>query len=92
MKKAASSVGDPGRVLICFDFEAPYGTPYKDEPYDLAKNTTAILDELAKHDARAVFFVVGRMAEDHPDIVQAIARRRPRDRTAWLRARQPGPL
>ena len=73
MKKAAGSLGDPGRVLICFDFEAPYGTPYKDEPYDLAKNTRAILDELAKHDARAVFFVVGRMAEDHPDIVQAIA-------------------
>ena len=73
MKKAASPSGDPGRVLICFDFEAPYGTPYKDEPYDLAKNTRAILDELAKHDARAVFFVVGRMAEDHPDIVQAIA-------------------
>lgn len=73
MTKAASPSGDPGRVLICFDFEAPYGTPYKNEPYDLAKNTRAILDELVKHDARAVFFVVGRMAEDHPDTVQAIA-------------------
>lgn len=73
MKKASSSAGDPGRVLICFDFEGSYGTPHKGEPYDLAKHSSVILEELAKHEARAVFFVVGRMAEEHPDVVQAIA-------------------
>jgi peptidoglycan/xylan/chitin deacetylase (PgdA/CDA1 family) len=62
-----------GRLLICFDFEASYGMPHKGDPYDLPGNATAILEELAKHQARAVFFVVGRMIDEHPDVVQAIA-------------------
>lgn len=61
-----------GQLLLCFDFEGSYGMPY-DFPYDLARNTERILAELARYDAHAVFFVVGRLVEEHPDVVQAIA-------------------
>ena len=43
-------------------------------PFDLHRSARLILDELALHEARAVFFVVGRMVEDHPDVVADIAR------------------
>ena len=35
--------------------------------------TPQILDVLARHDARATFFVVGSLAQAHPDIIQRIA-------------------
>ena len=59
-------------LLVCFDYEGSYGMPY-DMPYDLASSTQRILDTLAAHNARAVFFVVGRLAEKEPQIVEAIA-------------------
>ena len=68
----SESVDGHGRLLLCFDFEGTYGMPY-DLPFDLNKSTDRILAELAKHDAHAVFFVVGRMVEEHPDVVRAIA-------------------
>ena len=71
--KTSGSVGERGRLLVCFDFEGSYGMPHKGEPYDLSGSASAILDELAEHEAHAVFFVVGRMIEEHPDVVQAIA-------------------
>lgn len=60
------------RLLVCFDFEGSYGMPH-DVPYDLDRTTELILAELAQHDAHAVFFVVGRMVEEHPDVVHTIA-------------------
>ena len=42
-------------------------------PYDLNKGAELILAKLAEYDARAVFFVVGRMVEDNPDLIRAIA-------------------
>jgi peptidoglycan/xylan/chitin deacetylase (PgdA/CDA1 family) len=66
-------VDDPGRLLVCFDFEGSYGMPHKGAPYDLARGASAILEELARQQASAVFFVVGRMVEEHPDVVQAVA-------------------
>lgn len=59
-------------LLVCFDFEGSYGMPY-DTPYDLAASANRILGTLAAHSARAVFFVVGRLAEKEPNIVEAIA-------------------
>jgi peptidoglycan/xylan/chitin deacetylase (PgdA/CDA1 family) len=61
-----------GRLLVCFDFEGSYGMPHK-VPYDVHGGARLILDELAAHAARGVFFVVGRMVEDYPDIVRDIA-------------------
>jgi peptidoglycan/xylan/chitin deacetylase (PgdA/CDA1 family) len=62
-----------GRLLVCFDFEGAYGMPHQGEPYDLAANAAAILGELAAQQARAVFFVVGRMVEEHPEVVASLA-------------------
>jgi peptidoglycan/xylan/chitin deacetylase (PgdA/CDA1 family) len=47
--------------------------PHKGAPYDLARGASAILEELARQQASAVFFIVGRMIEEHPDVVHAIA-------------------
>lgn len=41
--------------------------------YDLGRSAELICAELARYGAHAVFFVVGRMVEEHPDIVHAIA-------------------
>lgn len=71
--KTSDPVSDPGRLLVCFDFEGSYGMPHKSEPYDLTKGTHDILETLAEQQASAVFFIVGRMVEEHPDVVQAIA-------------------
>lgn len=71
--KAPSSVDTPGRLLVCFDFEGSYGMPHKGTPYDLEGGARAILDELARQQVSAVFFIVGRMIEEHPDVVQAVA-------------------
>jgi peptidoglycan/xylan/chitin deacetylase (PgdA/CDA1 family) len=61
-----------GRLLLCFDFEGSYGMPH-DAPYDVAAGAQLILAQLARFSARAVFFVVGRLAEEHPDVVRALA-------------------
>jgi peptidoglycan/xylan/chitin deacetylase (PgdA/CDA1 family) len=67
-----TDVSDGGRLLVCFDFEGSYGMPHA-VPFDVRRSARLILDELAKHSAQAVFFVVGRMVEDHPDVVRDIA-------------------
>ena len=61
-----------GRMLICFDFEGSYGMPHN-VPYDLDASARSILAVLARYQASAVFFVVGRMVEEHPRVVQALA-------------------
>lgn len=60
------------QVMVCFDFEGDYGMPYKDR-YDLAETTHRLLTVLDRHAVKAVFFVVGRLIEERPEIVQAIA-------------------
>jgi peptidoglycan/xylan/chitin deacetylase (PgdA/CDA1 family) len=44
-----------------------------DVPYDLRTSAGLILAELARYNAHAVFFVVGRLVEEHPDVVHTIA-------------------
>jgi peptidoglycan/xylan/chitin deacetylase (PgdA/CDA1 family) len=60
------------RMIISFDFEGSYGMPHK-VPYDQHASARSILEVLARYQARAVFFVVGRMVEEHPDLVQELA-------------------
>jgi peptidoglycan/xylan/chitin deacetylase (PgdA/CDA1 family) len=67
-----TDVTDRGRLLVCFDFEGSYGMPHK-VPFDVRRSARLILDELAQHSAQAVFFIVGRMVEDHPEVVRDIA-------------------
>jgi peptidoglycan/xylan/chitin deacetylase (PgdA/CDA1 family) len=61
----------PGRLLVCFDFEGSFGMPH-DVPYDLNKAASLILEQLDCYQVQAVFFIVGRIVEDYPDVVQAI--------------------
>ena len=68
----SGSADGRGRLLVCFDFEGAHGMPH-DLPYDLDEGAELILAKLAEYDARAVFFVVGRMVEDNPDLIRAIA-------------------
>jgi hypothetical protein len=63
------------KVAVYFDYESIWGMPWHDaEAYDLAKTTDRILAVLAKHDVKATFFVVGRLVETHPKIIQKIAK------------------
>ena len=57
---------------MCFDFEGSYGMPH-DVPYDLEQGARKILGMLARYQASATFFVVGRLVEEHPGIVHALA-------------------
>jgi peptidoglycan/xylan/chitin deacetylase (PgdA/CDA1 family) len=41
-------------------------------PYNLEASTTSILNLLRDFDAQALFFVVGRLAEEHPDIIRRL--------------------
>jgi len=63
----------PRHMIICFDFEGAYGMPH-DAPYDVVSAGRRILDRLATFGMPAVFFVVGRLAEDHPELVGEISR------------------
>ncbi len=44
------------------------------QPRRVGENTRAILDLLAAHEVKATFYVLGWVAERHPDLVKAIAR------------------
>jgi len=72
MAATMNNATDRGRLLVCFDFEGSYGMPHE-VPFDIHRSARLILDELARHSAQAVFFVVGRMVEDHPEVVRDIA-------------------
>ena len=64
--------GKASRLLMCFDFEGSYGMPH-DAPYDIEASARMILGILARYPASATFFVVGRLVEEHPQIVHALA-------------------
>lgn len=51
---------DPGQMALTYD----------DGPND--PHTLRLLDVLARHDARATFFLIGRYASQRPEIVRAI--------------------
>ena len=54
---------DPSQMALTFD----------DGPND--PHTLRLLDVLAKHNARATFFLIGKYVRQRPDIVRAIAGR-----------------
>ena len=62
----------PRHILVCFDLEGAYGMPH-DAPYDVVSAARRILDRLAAFGAPAVFFVVGRLAEEHPGLIDEIS-------------------
>jgi len=54
-----------------FDYEGEWGMPHR-VPYDIERTTSRILEVLCHHDVRAMFFIVGRLVEERPDLVARI--------------------
>jgi peptidoglycan/xylan/chitin deacetylase (PgdA/CDA1 family) len=71
MREARSS-DKASRLLVCFDFEGSYGMPH-DAPYDLEASARTLIGTLAQYQATATFFVVGRLVEEHPKIIDVLA-------------------
>lgn len=62
-----------GRVLFAVPTRTPCHALTVDDGPD-PSTTPALLDVLARHGARATFFVLGERAERHPDLVARIVR------------------
>lgn len=73
MVRLPATSARPRNMIISFDFEGAYGMPHQ-VPYDVVSAGHRILDRLAAFGMPAVFFVVGRLAEEHPGLVAEIAR------------------
>lgn len=65
---------DHTRVTVTFDFEGQFGMPGPAE-YDIVATTSRLLDLLDDARVTAVFFIVGQIAERHPDVVAELHRR-----------------
>lgn len=59
-------------ITIFFDFEGKYGMPYKSK-YDLVKTTHQLLGVLNAYNVKAVFFAVGKIIGEYPDLIKEIA-------------------
>ena len=66
------SADQAGRLLVCFDFEGSYGMPHRGT-LDPEASARTLLGTLERYEAQATFFVVGRLAEEHPQVVSALA-------------------
>lgn len=58
-------------VSVTFDYEGAWGMPYS-QNYDLGKATDRLLSALQRHDAKAVFFVTGKVVTQYPHIIKKI--------------------
>ncbi|HUZ21095.1 MAG TPA: polysaccharide deacetylase family protein [Acidimicrobiales bacterium] len=58
-------------MLVTFDYEGCWGMPFEAR-YDQDRSTGEILRVLAAHGVAAVFFVVGKLAEERPDLVKEL--------------------
>ena len=59
-----------GRTLIAGNDPYEVALTYDDGPNDAA--TLALLEILARHNARATFFMIGKFVRQHPEIVRAV--------------------
>lgn len=59
------------KVMVCFDYEGKFGMPFGAE-YNLAETTSKILSVLKKHNVKAVFFTVGKIVLENPELVKQI--------------------
>jgi len=59
-------------ITIFFDFEGKWGMPHNCK-YDLVKTTHRLLDVLNTYNVKVVFFVVGKIIEEYPDLIKEIA-------------------
>lgn len=62
------------KLMVCFDYEGTYGMPHI-EKYNISHATHTILDVLDTYGVSAVFFVVGKLVEERPDLIRLLAER-----------------
>jgi hypothetical protein len=62
-------------ITIFFDFEGKWGMPHNSK-YNLVKTTHRLLDVLNAYNVKVVFFVVGKIIEEYPDLIKEIAEQR----------------
>ncbi len=62
------------KVAVCFDYEGQWGMPFKAD-YDLETTTHHLLNILDIYKIKATFFTVGKLIEEHPQLVKHIAAR-----------------
>ncbi|MEK7586277.1 MAG: glycosyltransferase [Patescibacteria group bacterium] len=61
------------KIMLCFDFEGKRGMPF-DAKYNVVQTANYLLNILQQYHVKAVFFVVGKIIEEHPDLIKEIAR------------------
>ena len=79
-------IGNGSKPMHCLTFDveehfqvSAFESPMRRRHWDqfgsrVERNTERILDLLGKRDLRATFFVLGWVAERHPDLIRRIAR------------------
>ncbi len=63
------------QAMFSVDYEGHLGMPWPSASYDIAATTDRLLAVLDRRGVRAVFFVVGRLVQTHPELVVRIAAR-----------------
>lgn len=58
-------------VLVLFDLEGARGV-HRDTNYDISGSVTGILEVLKKNNIHAVFFTVGKIIEEYPELIKTI--------------------
>jgi peptidoglycan/xylan/chitin deacetylase (PgdA/CDA1 family) len=61
------------RVIFTVDYEGIHGMPDPTNSYDLEATTLRLLETLALRGIKGVFFVVGRLIDEHPALVEQLA-------------------
>jgi peptidoglycan/xylan/chitin deacetylase (PgdA/CDA1 family) len=61
------------RVIFAVDYEGIYGMPDPTKSYDLEATTLRLLETLARRKINGVFFVVARLVNEHPALIEQLA-------------------
>ena len=61
------------KLMLTFDYEGAWGMPGS-ALFNQVKTTGQILALLRKHQAKAVFFVTGKLVEEYPELICAMAK------------------
>lgn len=62
------------KVLLCFDLEGMWGMPFGAD-YDIERSVDHLLNVMGNRAVTGVFFTVGKIIEEHPDMIRRIAKR-----------------
>ena len=61
------------RAVFTVDYEGHHGMPRPSAGYDLSKSTRALVGALERQNVGGVFFVVGRLVDERPELIEYLA-------------------